>query len=62
MVDKIMYTDKYGNIYTVEAQGVETIFDLVDNLIKPVLLAAGFHPGSVAEALGDEEKYFDDDC
>jgi hypothetical protein len=57
-----MYKDKYGNTYTVESQCVETIFDLVDMLIKPMLLAAGFHPESVAEALGDEEKYFDDDC
>ena len=61
MLDKISYTNRYGNTFTVEAQGVETIFDLVDNLIKPVLLAAGFHPKSVAEALGDEEKYLDDE-
>ena len=60
MIEKISYTNKFGSTFTVEAQCDDTIFAIVDELIKPLLLAAGFHPKSVAEAFGEEEEELND--
>lgn len=44
----------YDHIYTIELnRTVATLSDMIDELVKPLLLAAGFHPDTVEDLLGD---------
>lgn len=51
-MSKITFEDEHG-VYAVEVrkEGM-TIVAVIDDLIKPVLLAAGYHPENVADTLG----------
>jgi hypothetical protein len=51
---KIQFTNCYGT-YSIEMNDTDMdIDDVVINLVKPLLLAVGYHPNSVADALGED--------
>ena len=53
---KLEYTDSFGNIYTIQNDCGPTIYDVMDELVRPILLAAGFHESLVKRAFGEEEE------
>lgn len=51
-MSKMIYTDDYGT-YTVEKPDSPVIiYDVITELVKPLLMAAGFSEDLVDEALG----------
>ena len=55
-VTKITLEEDTGRSVTIVCpRGDLDMSEMVDDLLKPLLLAWGFHPDTVAEALGDEE-------
>jgi len=48
--------NEYG-VYKIECEeDYVNIYELADHLIKPMLLAAGFHPNNVTELFGGTDE------
>jgi len=52
----IKITNQYHSVEIVDNGDDLTIYDMIENLIKPALLALSYHPDLIAEAFGGEEE------
>lgn len=58
---KLEFTDSYGSVFTIKQESDIVYYpDIIDSLIKPVFLAAGFHPKTVDLYGGEEEELNND--
>ena len=48
----LLYVDDFGNEFYANVDCGPVLYEIVDYLIKPVFLAAGFQPKSVNEYIG----------
>lgn len=54
--------EQYGRTYQITLPFSDiSAGDFIDELVKPVMLAAGFHPDAVRELLDEEEEAVDVD-
>ena len=49
---KLIFIDDHGGEYSVATDVGPTLPDIVDFIVKPVFIAAGFHPSVVDECIG----------
>lgn len=51
---KLTLENEYGT-YTIEVPKTDmTVIKMFEDMVEPLLLAAGYQPGSIARYLGDE--------
>ena len=52
-VHEMKYTDEFGTYTIKSTQNCDHISDVIDNLVRPLLRAAGFTEKTLSEYLGD---------